>query len=211
MHSFSSLPSLFSFYWRHNVYIDSSQVGNVARYITLGFQIFFTVSVISLSVLSRAFAVDEAIRHPRTLVDLDARIQAWGGLGNVFTNWRGILNLGFVSSLIPLYFITGAEVHLAGSSVLEIYNQTNIWDSVPGHATSHQGRYLDLFPMDSRSVQDYFTNTGLGWPTRNIDMFISNVNNTRTQGLQRTLVHDLALYHKVLPMTLYMSTRQGCK
>ncbi|KAK0497924.1 hypothetical protein EDD18DRAFT_124884 [Armillaria luteobubalina] len=51
------------FHWEHNVYIDSSQAGNVASYITLGFQIFFTVSVISLSVLSRAFAVDEAIRH----------------------------------------------------------------------------------------------------------------------------------------------------
>ncbi|KAK0471953.1 hypothetical protein IW261DRAFT_1510414, partial [Armillaria novae-zelandiae] len=181
------------FHWEHGVYIDSSQAGNVASYITLGFQIFFTVSVISLSVLSRAFAVDEAIRHPRTLVDLDARIQAWGGLGNVFTNWRGILNLGFVSSLIPLYFITGAGVHLAGSSVLgvEIYNQTRTWDSVPGQATSHQGRYLDPFPMESRSVQDYFTNTSLSWPTRDIDMFISYVNNTRTQGLQWTLVHDL--------------------
>ncbi|KAK0436589.1 hypothetical protein EV421DRAFT_1113198 [Armillaria borealis] len=175
------------FHWEHNAYIDSSQAGNVASYITLGFQIFFTVSVISLSVLSRAFAVDEAIRHPRTLVDLDVRIQAWGGIGNVFTNWRGIRNL------IPLYFITGAGVHLAGSSVLgvEIYNQTRIWDSVPKQATSHQGRYLDPFPMESRSVQDYFTNTSLGWPTRDIDMFISYVNNTRTQGLQGTLVHDL--------------------
>ncbi|KAK0459045.1 hypothetical protein IW261DRAFT_1429997 [Armillaria novae-zelandiae] len=166
------------FHWEHGVYIDSSQAGNVASYITLGFQIFFTVSVISLSVLSRAFAVDEAIRHPRTLVDLDARIQAWGGLGNVFTNWRGILNLGFERGYIWL----------------DLVSSTRTWDSVPGQATSHQGRYLDPFPMESRSVQDYFTNTSLGWPanqTRDIDMFISYVNNTRMQGLQWTLVHDL--------------------
>ncbi|KAK0201127.1 hypothetical protein DFS33DRAFT_1387066 [Desarmillaria ectypa] len=184
------------FHWEHNVYIDSSQAGNVASYITLGFQTFFTVSVILLSVLSRAFAVDEAIRHPRTLLDLDARIQAWGGLGNVFTNWRRMRNLGFLSSLIPLYFVAGAGVHLAGSSVLgvEIYNQTRSWDSVPGQATSHQGRYLDPFPMGSRSVQDYFTNTSLTWPTRDIDMFVSNMNNTRRQGLQWTLVHDLPWY-----------------
>lgn len=84
-------------------------------------------------------------------------------------------------------------MHLAGSSVLgvEIYNQTRSWDSVPKQATSHQGRYLDPFPMESRTVQDYFTNTSLGWPTRDIDMFISYVNNTRTQGLQWTLIHDL--------------------
>ncbi|KAK0462952.1 uncharacterized protein EV420DRAFT_1639045 [Desarmillaria tabescens] len=179
------------FHWEYNVYIDSSQAGNVASYITLGFQTFFTVSVISLSVLSRAVAVDEAIRHPRTLLDLDAHIQAWGGLGNVFTNWHGMRSLGLLSSLI----VAGAGVHLAGSSVLgvEIYNQTRTWDSEVG-VTSHQGRYLDPFPMGSRSVQDYFTNTSLTWPTRDIDMFFSGVNNTRRPGLQRTLVHDLPGY-----------------
>lgn len=70
-----------------------------------------------------AFLLFHSLQHlpARTLQDLDTRIQAWGGIGSLFTEWRGMRNLGFLGSLIPLYFVAGAGVHLAGSGVLGVF------------------------------------------------------------------------------------------
>ncbi len=63
---------------------------------------------------------------------------------------------------------------------VEIYNQTVTCNSAVD-VKNHQGRYLDSFPMGSRSVQDYFTNMSLNWPVCLLSTFVLEAPDRQTR------------------------------
>ncbi|KAK0224228.1 hypothetical protein IW262DRAFT_881590 [Armillaria fumosa] len=112
-----------------DVSVPFANAAPVSSYMSLGFQIFFTATVIVLASLSRVAAVDSAIRHPASLAELDLRIQAWSGLTSSLSNWRPgsrqSLNLfNAVFTTIPLYFIASACLCIVMSSVLVLCSRS---------------------------------------------------------------------------------------
>ncbi|KAK0469254.1 uncharacterized protein EV420DRAFT_1633675 [Desarmillaria tabescens] len=172
----------------------------VTSYISVGFQAFFTAAILLLFWLSRSVAIDDAIRHPRTLVELDMRLQAWAGLGPSLTNWlyepgRVLSRLNTTFSIIPLYFVAGTVLQITSSGVLgvNVYNYTSTTTDDYA-ANNHMGSYSGL--------DDIFGNRGLTWSfvaQDNIglwqaarqNMFLPDINNTQTPGLQGRLLHDI--------------------
>ncbi|KAF9003721.1 hypothetical protein BDZ89DRAFT_1080906, partial [Hymenopellis radicata] len=116
-------------------------VSQVTSTITIMVQIFFTASISLLYLLSSDVAIDAAIRHPRSIIDLDYRLQAWyGGVGPSVIN--GIFHMHRFRKIsrsvllgIPLYFIAGEMLKLTSSSVLgvNVYNVTTLVDGPAGN------------------------------------------------------------------------------
>ncbi|KAK0451614.1 hypothetical protein EV421DRAFT_1048341 [Armillaria borealis] len=109
--------------WEHRVSVNVQKATQVASYISVAFQAFFTASILILFWLSRNVAIDDAIRHPQTLLELDMRLQAWAGLGPSLTNWlyepgRLLSRLSPVFSIIPIYFVAGTVLQITSSGVL---------------------------------------------------------------------------------------------
>ncbi|KAF8891051.1 hypothetical protein CPB85DRAFT_259683 [Mucidula mucida] len=129
------------------VEIEVENVSQVTSTITIVVQIFFTASISLLYLLSSAVAIDAAIRHPRSIIDLDYRLQAWyGGVGPSVMN--GLFHMHRFRQIsrsvlfgIPLYFIAGEILKLTSSSVLgvEVYNMT---------ATNNGSAYNHLVPFE---------------------------------------------------------------
>ncbi|KAF8905378.1 hypothetical protein CPB85DRAFT_920707 [Mucidula mucida] len=134
---------LISFWrWEHKVEVDTDNVSQVTSIISIVVQVFVTACILLLYLLSSAVAIDTAIRHPRSIIDLDFRLQAWyGGMGPAIAN--GIFHMHRFRQVsrtvlfgVPLYFITGEVLKVTSSSVLgiNIYNTTT---PVGGSAQSH--------------------------------------------------------------------------
>lgn len=182
-----------------DVSVPFASAAPVSSYLSLGFQIFFTATVIVLASLSRVAAVDSAIRHPATLAELDLRIQAWSGLVSSLSNWkpssRQSLNLfSAVFTTIPLYFIASACLCVVMSSVLgvQIYVDSSV-QLLNASVTNHMGSYLDPLNISSRDIRDaYVRDSDWTWPAKkwDLDMFISSAGYSKTPGLQKNVVHD---------------------
>ncbi|PBK66240.1 hypothetical protein ARMSODRAFT_354381 [Armillaria solidipes] len=186
--------------WEHRVSVNVQKASQVASYISVGFQAFFTASILVLFWLSRSIAIDDAIRHPQTLLDLDMRLQAWTGLGPSLTNWlyepgRVLSRLSPILSTIPIYFVAGTVLQITSSGVLgvNVYNYTSTTTDDYA-ATNHMGSYSgidDIF--GNRGLSWWFAaeeNTGL-WQAARQNMFLPDINNTQTPGLQGRLLHDI--------------------
>ncbi|KAF9026621.1 hypothetical protein BDZ89DRAFT_1134663 [Hymenopellis radicata] len=147
LHGMLLLISIFtllvSFWrWEHKVEVDTNNVSQVTSIISIVVQVFFTACILLLYLLSSAVAIDAAIRHPRSIIDLDFRLQAWyGGMGPAIAN--GIFRMYRFRQVsrsvlfgVPLYFIIGEVLKVTSSSVLgiNIYTTTT---PVAGSAQSH--------------------------------------------------------------------------
>ncbi|KIY66383.1 hypothetical protein CYLTODRAFT_455421 [Cylindrobasidium torrendii FP15055 ss-10] len=124
-------------HWEHGVAVPIDDATRIASVVTVVCQVFFTTAVTLLYLLSGTAAVDDAIRRPHTLLDLDTRLAAWSGLGPALSNillfFPRLSSVSLSITLgIPLYFVCGEILKVTSSSVLGMsrYLQRNaIYDS----------------------------------------------------------------------------------
>ncbi|KAK0499911.1 hypothetical protein EDD18DRAFT_1147661, partial [Armillaria luteobubalina] len=203
--------------WEHRVSVNVQKASQVASYISVGFQAFFTASILVLFWLSRGIAVDDAIRHPQTLLDLDMRLQARAGLGPSLTNWlygpgNMLSRLSPILSAIPIYFVAGAVLQITSSGVLgvNVYNYTST--TTDDYATNnHMGSYSGIDDIFGNRGDSWMfaaeDNIGL-WQAARQNMFLPDVNNTQTPGLQGRLLHDIpSVVHNTFDLAHVNSTR----
>ncbi|KAF9055522.1 hypothetical protein BDZ89DRAFT_1056094 [Hymenopellis radicata] len=173
-------------HWEHAVEVDIESA-------------FFTVVIVLLTIACRTIGVDKAVRHPRSLFELDTRIRVWSGLPAAISTWftrspsetRSRLHHPFRSIYfgIPLYLLAGTILQLSASGVLgvSVYRYSMVSTSEYS-ASSHSGNYG--FSQVGVTVVTDADQRAL-WSVARKEMFLAKVNNTQHPGIHASVLHDV--------------------
>ncbi|KIY64345.1 hypothetical protein CYLTODRAFT_106105 [Cylindrobasidium torrendii FP15055 ss-10] len=182
------------FRWEHRLSVDGGKSSNLSSYIYLGTQTFFTGVVLLLYETSRSIAVDAAIRHPHTLIELNNRIAAWSGLPAAVFNWfskspspehGSRLRRPYRSTYIgiPLYLIAGFVLQLSASGIfgINLYDHPTTSSNIQYAAVSHSGNYGMNYAADTATS---WRDSRFLWEAARAEVFLAKVNHTDWPGLQ---------------------------
>ncbi|KAF9021238.1 hypothetical protein BDZ89DRAFT_246920 [Hymenopellis radicata] len=193
----------------HHIKIPLDNVSYVTSAISVVSQVFWTGSVSGLYLITSSLAVDAAIRNPKTIIDLDFRLQAWTGLGSSVANglfsprrFKDVSRMVLLA--IPVYFGAGEVLKISSSSVLGI----NVYDSVYNFSAPVRNHVTPFtYPTLAHRDQKYnkcqdFTTLGSEfygmqdmWRSARHDVRVTYASGTTQPGLLGNLLHDLPAWN----------------